>query len=127
VGLAHADIVGEEDHIEFSALGGFCDFGVMREVDAGVGLRAVMPPGGNMMAGWIEKGAEPELCFGPRHECSSLRGILPPLDCGVQGATPFPIYVTDFGVMQPQLRGGAAKMRRRPARLTGRRGSLLIA
>ena len=65
--LPHADVVGEEDHVELAALGGARDLDVMREIDPGVGLRALMPPGGDMMAGRIEKGAEPELAFLPGH------------------------------------------------------------
>ena len=37
---------------------------VMLEIDAGVGLRAGMPPGGDVMSGRIEEGAESELGFG---------------------------------------------------------------
>ncbi len=40
LGLAHADVVGEEDHVELGALGGLRDLDVVLEVDAGVGLRA---------------------------------------------------------------------------------------
>jgi hypothetical protein len=61
VGLAHTGVVGEEDHVELGALGGLRDFDVMLEIDAGVGLRLGMPPGGDMMTGRVEEGAEPEL------------------------------------------------------------------
>jgi hypothetical protein len=44
------------------------------EVDTGVGLRTRMPPRGNVMAGWIEEGAEPHLALG----CHSLSVIALP-------------------------------------------------
>ena len=59
--LAHAEIVGEEDHVELAALGGLRDLDVVLEVDAGVGLRLRMAPRRDMVAGRIEEGAEPKL------------------------------------------------------------------
>ena len=44
MGLPHADIVGEKDHVELGALGGLRQFAVMRDIDAGVGLRFFVPP-----------------------------------------------------------------------------------
>ena len=63
MGLPHAEIVGEEYHVEFAALGCACDFEIMLEIDAGIGLRTRMPPRRDMMAGRIEEGAEPHLAF----------------------------------------------------------------
>ena len=65
--LAHADVVGEEDHVELAALGGPRDLDVVLEVDPGVGLRLRVPPRRDMVAGRIEEGAEPELGFGSCH------------------------------------------------------------
>ena len=63
VRLADAEIVGQKDHVELAALGGARDVEIVLEVDAGVGLRARMPPRGDMMPGRIEEGAEPHLAF----------------------------------------------------------------
>ena len=61
--LAHAEIVGQEDHVELAALGGARDLEIVLEIDAGVGLRARMPPRRDVMPGRIEEGAEPHLAF----------------------------------------------------------------
>src|SRR5262249_2709646 len=72
VGLANAGIVGEEHHVELGALGGWRDLGVVLEIDPGIGLRPRVPPGCNMMPGWIEERAEPHLTF----SAHSLRRLL---------------------------------------------------
>src|SRR5262249_2811753 len=62
-GVAHADIIRKEYQVELGALGGLRDLDIVLKVDAGVGLRIWMPPGGDMMPGRIEEGAEPHLAF----------------------------------------------------------------
>ena len=61
--LPHAEIVGQEHHVELAALRGAGDVEIVLEIDAGVGLGARMPPRRHMMAGRIEEGAEPHLAF----------------------------------------------------------------
>ena len=68
VRFAHADIVGKKDHVKLAAFGGLRDLDVMGKINSGIRLRALVPPGGDMMAGRIEKGAEPELGFLPWHD-----------------------------------------------------------
>ena len=70
--LAHADVVGEEDHVELAALRRARDLGVVGKIDPGVGLRVWVPPGRDMVAGGIEKSAEPELAFLPWHGWGSV-------------------------------------------------------
>src|SRR5580704_16605871 len=74
--LPHAEIVGQKHHVELAALRGAGDVEIMLEIDAGVRLRAGMPPRRHMMAGRIEEGAEPHLAFaGHRYlALTSLRG-----------------------------------------------------
>ena len=61
--LPHAKIVGEKHHIELAALGGAGDLEIVLEIDAGIRLRARMPPRGHVVPRRIEKGAEPHLTF----------------------------------------------------------------
>ena len=63
MGFAHADIIGKEDHVELGALGGLRQFAIMRDIDAGVGLGLGVPPGRDVVAGRVEKRAEPHFLF----------------------------------------------------------------
>ena len=69
--LPHAEIVGQEHHVEFAALRRAGDFEIVLEIDAGVGLRAGMPPRRHMVAGRIEEGAEPHLAFAGHRRIAS--------------------------------------------------------
>ena len=71
MGLAHAEIVGEKHHVELATLRRAGDFEIVRKIDAGVGLRAGMPPRRHMMAGRIEEGAEPHLAFAGHRRIAS--------------------------------------------------------
>ena len=42
--LSHADIVGEEDHVELGTLGGLRQLAIVRDIDPGVGLGFLVPP-----------------------------------------------------------------------------------
>src|SRR4029078_4370212 len=75
LGIAHADVVGQEDHVELAALGGLRDLDVMFEVDAGVGLCARRPPRRDMVAGGVEEGAEAELGGRSGHDGSSSANL----------------------------------------------------
>ena len=63
MGLADAEIVRQKDHVEFAAFSGASYVEIVCKVDAGVGLRARMPPRGDVMPRRVEKGAEPHLAF----------------------------------------------------------------
>ena len=63
VGVAHAIVVGEEDEIEFRPLGSPGDLDIVPEIDAGIRLRARVPPGRDVVAGRIEEGAEAHLAL----------------------------------------------------------------
>src|SRR5262249_37140809 len=57
----------DEPHGHLGALGGAGDLGVVREIDAGIGLRLRVPPGGDVMPGRIEERAESQLFTGSPH------------------------------------------------------------
>ena len=69
--LPDAEIVGQKYHVELAALRRAGDVEIVLEIDAGVGLRARMPPRRHMMAGRIEKGAEPHLAFARHRRLAS--------------------------------------------------------
>jgi hypothetical protein len=59
--LTDGDVVGEKHHVHLGALGGLRQFDIVLKVDAGIGLRLGMTPGGDVVAGRVEEGPEPEL------------------------------------------------------------------
>ncbi|AGW94795.1 hypothetical protein N234_32600 [Ralstonia pickettii DTP0602] len=63
-GFVHAadgHAVGEEQRVEARGLGALRERHVVRQVTAGVGLRAGMAPAGDVMPGDLDKGAEMQL------------------------------------------------------------------
>ncbi len=94
VGPPYAEIIGEEHHVEFAALGGARDLEVMLEIDAGIGLRARVPPRRDVMAGRIEESAEPHLAIAAQLFALSLlstakpgTGLLRPIASARRSAT----------------------------------------
>jgi hypothetical protein len=69
--------IRDTDHIELAALGGLRDLDIVLEVDAGVGLRPLVPPRRDMVAGRIEESAEPELRLRSCHDGSSAANLAP--------------------------------------------------
>ena len=75
--------VGDEDQVELAALGGLRQLAIVVDVVAGIGLRIRMPPGGDVVAGRHDEGAEPDLAVvfahrRPRHVRSAR--LLDPAD-----------------------------------------------
>ncbi len=66
IGIA-AGAVGDEGEIELAAFRGADDLLVMLQIVAGIGLRIRMQPGGDVMAGRLEEGAEAKLAVGLAH------------------------------------------------------------
>jgi hypothetical protein len=60
----------------------------MLEIDPGVGLRPLVPPRRDMMAGWIEEGAEPELRLRSCHDGSSAANLAPRANPAQASAVP---------------------------------------
>ncbi|CAB3958132.1 hypothetical protein LMG7053_05550 [Achromobacter ruhlandii] len=73
VGVAHADRVGQEDRIELGGLGAPRQFDVVAEVDRRIGLGLGMAPGGDVVAGLHQEGAEFDLARGAGHGIHSRR------------------------------------------------------
>jgi hypothetical protein len=61
---AQARRVGDEQLVEQAALGGPRDPHVVVDVGPGIDLRAGVPPGGDMVAGGHDEGAEAQLASG---------------------------------------------------------------
>ncbi|CUI61657.1 Uncharacterised protein [Achromobacter xylosoxidans] len=75
VGVAHADRVGQEDGVELGGLGATRQLGVMAEIDRRVGLGVGMAPGGDVVAGLHQEGAELDLARGTGHGDDSSNGV----------------------------------------------------
>ena len=61
--------VGQEHHVEPGPLGRARYLRVVAEVDAAVGLRPGMAPGGHVVAGRHQERAKPELRVASCHNC----------------------------------------------------------
>ena len=74
VGVAHADRVGQEDGVELGGLGAPGQIHVVAEVHGRVGLRAGVAPGGDVVAGLHQEGAELDLARRAGHGVEFLVG-----------------------------------------------------